>query len=96
MTPQDPPAAADRAPLVLDARGLACPLPVLRARKMLNRMEPGALLEVLATDPGSIKDFAAFCRHTGDVLVESGQEDEVLRYLIRRRDDGAAGAVKKG
>jgi tRNA 2-thiouridine synthesizing protein A len=72
----------------LDARGLSCPLPVLRARKTLKRMESEAVLEILATDPGSLKDFRSFCAQTGDTLLsavtEEGGEGPVFRFLIRR------------
>jgi tRNA 2-thiouridine synthesizing protein A len=68
----------------LDARGLKCPLPVLKARRVLQGVPPGGLLRVLATDPGAVKDFAHFCETTGCTLVESGQEGEVLRFLLRK------------
>jgi tRNA 2-thiouridine synthesizing protein A len=68
----------------LDARGLKCPLPVLKARRALKDMPAGGLLRVLATDPGATKDFAHFCETTGCVLVESGQEGEVLRFVLRK------------
>ena len=68
----------------LDARGLKCPLPVLKARRALQGVAPGGLLRVLATDPGAVKDFAHFCETTGCELVESGQEGEVLRFLLRK------------
>ena len=68
----------------LDARGLKCPLPVLKARRVLQGVAPGGLLRVLATDPGAVKDFAHFCETTGCVLVESGQDGEVLRFLLRK------------
>jgi tRNA 2-thiouridine synthesizing protein A len=68
----------------LDARGLKCPLPVLKARRALKDVPAGGLLRVLATDPGATKDFAHFCETTGCVLVESGQEGEVLRFLLRK------------
>lgn len=72
---------------VLDARGLTCPLPVLRARKMLKTMEAGALLTVLATDPSSVNDFAIFCEQTGHRL-EGWLEDAggVFQYHIRKTD----------
>lgn len=73
-------------PLTLDVRGLACPLPVLRAKKALDRMEPGAVLTVLATDPGARRDFPTLCQQTGHQLLESGQDGEVYRFRIRRRD----------
>jgi tRNA 2-thiouridine synthesizing protein A len=69
---------------VLDVKGLNCPLPILRARKALKEVPPGGTLQVLATDPGAVKDFEAFCRTTGNVLVESAAEGEVYRFLIRR------------
>ena len=68
----------------LDARGLKCPLPVLKARRALQGVGPGGLLRVLATDPGAVKDFAHFCETTGCQLVESGQDGEVLRFLLRK------------
>jgi tRNA 2-thiouridine synthesizing protein A len=68
----------------LDARGLKCPLPVLKARRALQTVAPGGLLRVLATDPGAVKDFAHFCETTGCELVESAREGEVLRFLLRK------------
>ena len=68
----------------LDAKGLNCPLPILRAKKALQSLPPGGTLEVLATDPGAVKDFQAFCRATGNELVESTSEGKVLRFLLRR------------
>jgi tRNA 2-thiouridine synthesizing protein A len=56
---------------LLDAKGLSCPLPVLRARKAMKQLAPGEVLEVLATDPGAVEDFKAFCEVTGYVLVDS-------------------------
>lgn len=69
---------------VLDVKGLNCPLPILRAKKTLKDMATGATLEVLATDPGAVKDFEAFCRTTGNELVESKTEDKVYAFLIRK------------
>ena len=69
---------------VLDAKGLKCPLPVLRARKAMKDVRPGELLQVLATDPGAVKDFAHFCETTGHQLVESTQEGDVYCFLIRK------------
>lgn len=68
----------------LDVKGLNCPLPILRAKKTLKDMPPGGVLEVLATDPGSVEDFPAFCRSTGDELVEASADGGVYRFLIRR------------
>jgi tRNA 2-thiouridine synthesizing protein A len=67
----------------LDAKGMNCPLPILKARKALKGMNAGETLQVLATDPGSVKDFEAFCRTTGNQLVESGEEGGVYSFLIK-------------
>ncbi|WP_333821585.1 sulfurtransferase TusA family protein [Pinisolibacter sp.] len=72
---------ADR---VLDAKGLNCPLPIIRTKKVLKDMAAGTTLEVLATDPGSVADFSAFCRTTGNEIVEQGQDGAVFRFVIRR------------
>jgi len=69
---------------VLDAKGLRCPLPVLRARKAMKEVDPGGMLQVLATDPGAVKDFAHFCETTGHQLVESKQDGDVFCFLIRK------------
>jgi tRNA 2-thiouridine synthesizing protein A len=70
---------------VLDAKGLNCPLPILKAKKALQAVAPGELLEIYATDPGSVKDFESFCRHTGHALVASTQETGVYKFVIRRK-----------
>ena len=64
----------------LDARGLTCPLPILKAKKALSDMHSGDILKVLATDPGSVRDFQAFARQTGNELL--AQETEGERFLI--------------
>jgi tRNA 2-thiouridine synthesizing protein A len=69
---------------ILDVKGLNCPLPILRARKALKDIAVGATLEVLATDPGAVKDFEAFCRTTGNELVESKLDGKVYSFVIRR------------
>ena len=69
----------------VDARGLACPLPILRAKKALSAMGSGKLLRVLATDPGSVRDFQAFSRQTGNELVEQTQIGTVWSHVMRRR-----------
>ncbi|TDY47642.1 TusA-related sulfurtransferase [Paraburkholderia rhizosphaerae] len=69
----------------VDARGLNCPLPILRAKKALADMESGQILKVLATDPGSQRDFAAFAKQTGNGLVETATQDKTFIFLIRRR-----------
>jgi tRNA 2-thiouridine synthesizing protein A len=68
----------------LDAKGLNCPLPILKARKALKDVGPGETLEILSTDPGSVADFEAFCRQTGNELLESTNDDSEYRFLIRR------------
>jgi tRNA 2-thiouridine synthesizing protein A len=69
----------------LDTRGLNCPLPILKAKKALADMHSGEVLKVLATDPGSMRDFQAFARQTGNELVEqSAANDEFVHYLRRR------------
>ena len=69
---------------VLDAKGLNCPLPILKAKKALKSLENGNTLEVQSTDPGSVADFAAFCRTTGNELVEQNEADGIWTYLIRK------------
>ena len=68
----------------LDAKGLNCPLPIIKAKKMLKDVATGETLRVLATDPGSVADFAAFCRTTGNELVESKQDGTTYSFLIKR------------
>jgi TusA-related sulfurtransferase len=69
----------------IDTRGLNCPLPILKAKKALSELQPGELLKVLATDPGSVRDFQAFARQTGNELVEQSHAgDEFVHYLRRR------------
>lgn len=67
----------------LDTKGLNCPLPILKAKKALMEVPPGGTLEVLSTDPGSVADFQAFCRQTGNELLESSNDDSVYRFLIK-------------
>jgi len=69
----------------IDTRGLNCPLPILKAKKALSEMTSGEVLKVVATDPGSVRDFQAFARQTGNELVEqSSANDEFVHYLRRR------------
>ena len=69
----------------LDTRGLNCPLPILKAKKALADMTTGQVLKVVATDPGSMRDFQAFARQTGNELVEqASSNDEFIHYLRRR------------
>ncbi|TFZ05202.1 hypothetical protein EZ313_00540 [Ramlibacter henchirensis] len=69
----------------IDTRGLNCPLPILRAKKALTDMQSGQLLKVVATDPGSLRDFQAFARQTGNELVEQQQQGEEIIHVLRRR-----------
>jgi tRNA 2-thiouridine synthesizing protein A len=71
---------------LLDAKGLSCPLPVLRARKAMKQVAPGEILEVLATDPGAVEDFKAFCEITGYVLVDWREDDGVYSFTIRKTE----------
>ncbi|MFZ1774313.1 MAG: sulfurtransferase TusA family protein [Rhizobiaceae bacterium] len=71
------------ADVTVDAKGLNCPLPILRAKKALKDVPAGGVLEVLATDPGSAADFEAFCRTTGNTLMEHSNNNGVYRYLIK-------------
>lgn len=68
----------------VDACGLACPLPLLKAKKGLNALPPGALLRVLSTDTGSVRDFRVFCEQSGNALLESVESDGTYRFLIRK------------
>jgi len=68
---------------VLDTKGLNCPLPILKAKKTLDQVPSGGILQVLSTDPGSVADFEAFCRQTGNELLESKTEGDVFVFLIR-------------
>ncbi len=69
---------------LLDAKGLNCPLPILKAKKALKTVPEGGTLEILATDAGSVADFAAFCRTTGNELLEQGEEAGVYRFVLRK------------
>ncbi len=68
---------------VLDAKGLNCPLPILKAKKALKAVPSGEVLEILSTDPGSVADFSAFCKQTGNELVESSSEGDVYKFKIK-------------
>ncbi len=69
----------------LDAQGLNCPLPILRTKKALNEMQSGEVLRILATDPGSVRDFLAFARQTGHELLERSDRDGVFTFLLRKK-----------
>jgi tRNA 2-thiouridine synthesizing protein A len=68
----------------LDAKGLNCPLPILKAKKAIAALKAGDTLEVIATDPGAVKDFEAFSRATGNPLLESKDEGGTFRFLIKK------------
>jgi len=73
-----------QADMELDARGLNCPLPILRAKRSMNELASGQVLRILATDPGSVKDFEAFSKQTGNELLESGEQNGEFVYLLRK------------
>lgn len=70
----------------LDARGLNCPLPILRAKKSINQLGVGQTLKILATDPGSVKDFESFCKQTGNELLQSVENNGEFTFLIKKPD----------
>ncbi len=69
----------------LDASGLNCPLPILRAKKTLNAMESGKVLKITATDPGSVKDFESFAKQTGNELLESSEEGGKYYFWLKKK-----------
>jgi tRNA 2-thiouridine synthesizing protein A len=70
--------------LELDARGLNCPLPILRAKKSIQTLSSGQVLRIIATDPGSVKDFEAFCTQTGNELLDTIQDGGEYSFNIRK------------
>ena len=68
----------------LDARGLNCPLPILRAKKTLNAMSGGQILKIMATDPGSVKDFEAFAKQTGNELLDSSEVEGEFHFMLKK------------
>jgi tRNA 2-thiouridine synthesizing protein A len=72
-------------PVLLDVSGLNCPMPLLKAKKALNELPAGGLLRVIATDPGSVRDFEVFSRQSGNALLESKQSDGRFEYLLRKK-----------
>jgi tRNA 2-thiouridine synthesizing protein A len=68
----------------LDLRGLSCPMPIAKTAQAIRAMQAGELIESLATDPGSVPDFRAWCTSTGNELVEQTEEDGVYRFVIRK------------
>ncbi len=70
---------------LIDARGLSCPMPIVKTAQAVKTIPSGAAVELVATDPGSIKDIAAWCRATGNELVEQTSDGAVYRFVIRRK-----------
>ena len=69
----------------IDARGLTCPMPILKAAKAIKELASGDIVEVVATDPGSVKDFAAWSRTTGHALLDSRTDGTEFRFVLRKR-----------
>ena len=76
---------AERVTELLDASGLTCPMPLLKAKQALNRLPAGAVLHVIATDPGSVRDFEVFARQSGHELIETKQSPARFEFLLRKR-----------
>lgn len=72
---------------VLDASGLTCPLPLLKAKQALNGMASGKVLEIVSTDPGSVRDFAVFSKQSGNELLKSDEMDGRYTYWLRKVDN---------
>lgn len=70
---------------ILDVKGLNCPMPLLKAKKALNEMSAAEFLRVIATDPGSVRDFEVFARQSGHALIEAEQDDGVYSYLLQKK-----------
>ncbi len=68
----------------LDARGLNCPMPILKAKKGMRELQPGQIMHVIATDSGSANDFPLFCKQSGNELIESSQEGGEFHFYIRK------------
>ena len=68
----------------VDARGLNCPLPILRAKKAIAALNPGNVLRIISTDPGSVKDFEAFCKQTGNELLSTTEQGSEYAFMIRK------------
>ena len=69
----------------IDARGLNCPLPILRTKRALNDMTSGQMIRITATDPASVRDFQAFARQTGNELLEQGEDGGAFWFVLKRR-----------
>ena len=69
----------------LDVRGLNCPLPILRAKKALGELQSGQVLRIVSTDPGSVKDFAAFCKQTGNELLSQAEAGKEFTFMLKKK-----------
>ncbi len=69
----------------LDTRGMACPMPIVKAKKAIEELNPGEVLEVIADDPGAREDFPAWCEQTGHILLEIKEEGDVIRVYIKHK-----------
>ena len=69
----------------LDARGLNCPLPILRAKKALGELQSGQVLRIVATDPGAVKDFTAFCKQTGNELLSQADANKEFTFFLKKK-----------
>ena len=85
MTDQQP-TTGDSGETLLDVKGLKCPMPLLKAKKALNELPAGGLLRVIATDPGSERDFETFSRQSGHALLEHERQDDTFVYLLKKKD----------
>jgi tRNA 2-thiouridine synthesizing protein A len=72
--------------LSLDLKGLSCPIPIVRTAKAMKQLEPGQLVEIFATDPGSVPDFRAWSKTTGNPLVESGEGSGIYRFVLKKKE----------
>jgi len=70
----------------LDTSGLTCPMPILKAKKAISSLLAGQILRVIATDPGSLKDFQAFAKQTGHELLEAREDNQIFYYLLKKRE----------
>ena len=85
MSEKNPSRSPTEEPQLLDVTGLTCPMPLLKAKKALNELPAAGLLRVLATDPGSVRDFETFSRQSGHQLLESSKDGDVFTYLLRKK-----------
>lgn len=72
----------------LNLKGMSCPLPIIKTAKAMKELAPGQLVEVFATDPGSVPDFKAWSRATGNALVESSEAAGVFHFILKKKEEG--------